>query len=404
MRVRLKGSRRWLAGVAALVVVAAAVGTWLVVRPGASSAAVQTITATATVGTVRQTVSTTGTLAPAHEADLDFTVSGTVSTVPVSVGDKVTKGTVLATVENPDLRSAVDLAEAGVGAAQAAVDSATGSSTQLASANAQLVAARSSLAQAKAQLVAATLTAPFAGTVASVDLAPGDVVGSSGSGGGNGGSGGSGSSGSSTATSQVVLISTDAWVVDASVGAADLASVKKGLQVEVTPDGTTERVFGTVSSVGIVAQSGSTGAASFPVSIAVTGSPTGLYAGGTVTAQIVVRQLTDVLTVPTAAISSQNGATTVSKLVNGKQVSTPVVVGTVLGASTQVTSGLKEGDQVVVRQFRLPSGTNTGNGGQRGQFGRGGFGGTGGGFGGGGFRGGGFGGTGGGGAATGGRG
>jgi len=153
-----------------------------------------------------------------------------------------------------------------------------------------------------------------------------------------------------------------------------------------------------------VAQSGSTGTASFPVSIAVTGSPTGLYAGGTVTAQIVVRQLTNVLTVPTAAISSQNGATTVSKLVNGKPVSTPVVVGTVLGASTQVTSGLKEGDQVVVRQFRLPSGTNTGNGGQRGQFGRGGFGGTGGGFGGGGFRGGGFGGTGGGGAATGGRG
>lgn len=370
-----------------MVLVAAAVGTWVVVRPDASSAAVSTITATATVGTVRQTVSTTGTLAPAREADLDFGVTGTVATVAVGVGDKVAKGSVLATVKNPDLQSAVDLARAGVTAAQESVGSATGSSTQLAAANAQLAAAKSSLAQAQAQLAAATMTAPFAGTVASVDIAPGDVMasgggsagGSGGSAGGSGGSSASGSSGSAAVSSQLVLISTDAWVVNATVGAADLASVKKGLQVEITPDGTSQRVFGTVSSVGIVAQSGSTGAALFPVTIAVTGSPTGLYAGGTVSAQVVVKELEDVLSVPTAAISSQNGSTTVARLVDGKQVGTRVVVGPVFGASTQITSGLKEGDVVVLRQLRLPAGGSTGNQGQRGQFGRGGFGGTGGG-------------------------
>jgi multidrug efflux pump subunit AcrA (membrane-fusion protein) len=363
---RLLGKKKWIALAGAVVVAAGAVGGWALARPDESSATTP-ITATATVGTIRQTVAATGTLAPAQRADLTFQVSGTVTTVPVAVGDKVAKGATVATIDDTDLQTAVDGAQAGVTSAQDQVDAASGgSSAQVASAQAQLAAAQSSLARAKASLADATLSSPIAGTVAAVSIAAGDTVGSGSSGSGGSGSTSGGTTSSDTSTAQVVVIATNAWVVNASVGASDLASVKKGLQVDITPDGSAERVFGTVSSVGIMASTGSSGTATFPVVIKVTGSPTGLYAGGTVSAAIVVKQVEDVLTVPSAALTSEGDATYVTLSKDGKETKTKVVIGTVYGASTQITSGLSEGDQVVVRQVRLPTGGTGGtNQGQR---------------------------------------
>ena len=51
----------------------------------------------------------------------------------------------------------------------------------------------------------------------------------------------------------------------------------------------------------------------------------------------------------------------VSKLVDGAAVTTPVQVGMVQGSYTQVTSGIAEGDQVVVTGA---SGAGSGSGGQ----------------------------------------
>jgi multidrug efflux pump subunit AcrA (membrane-fusion protein) len=402
----MASKKKWVAVVAITVVAAAAIGGWALVRPGQSAATTTSITSTAAVGTIRQTVATTGTLAPAQRADLTFQVSGTVTAVPVAVGEHVAAGATLATVGNTDLLTSVNLASASVTAAEDQVSSAaTGTAAQQASANAQLAAARSTLARAQASLAEATLTSPISGTVAAVSIAPGDVVSgssastsSSGSGGsgssGSGSAGGAGSSGSgsssSSSTAQITVISTNAWVVNASVGASDLASVHPGLQAVITPDGTNQQVFGTVGSVGIMASSGTSGTAAFPVVIKVTGTPPGLYAGATVSAAIVVKQLSNVLTVPTAAVSSDANGTYVTLVKNGQNTKTKIVIGSVFGPSTQVMSGVSAGDQVLVRSLRLTGGTGgttrlrngTGTGG-------GGFGGGGGGFGGGGFGGGG---------------
>jgi len=171
-------------------------------------------------------------------------------------------------------------------------------------------------------------------------------------------------------------------VVDVSVTSADLPQLKKGLQAEITPTGSTTKVFGTVKSVGIVASSSSGGSASFPVTIAVTGSPKGLYAGGAVDVAIIVKQVENVLTVPTNALHTVNGKTVVYQMTNGSQVSTPVTVGATYGPVTQILSGLKTGDKVVGTSFRIGGAT----GGNRTRQGGTGGGGTGG-FGGGGFNG-----------------
>lgn len=322
--------------------------------PGAQTS----FTSTVTTGTVQSTVSSTGTIEPKRDEDLSFSVSGTVTSLAAQVGQKVSKGAVLATVGTTTLASAVSTATAAVAAAQQNLDAASGE-TQVAAAKAQLASAKTDLANAQDDLAAATLTAPFSGTVAAVSMAVGDVVGS-----GNG-SNPNDSSGGSTDT--ITLISTDAWVVNANVGSADLAQLRKGMQAQITPSGGSDKVFGTVSSIGIVADTSSGSTATFPVVIAVTGSPTGLYAGGSADVSFIVKQLTNVLTVPTAAVSTVDGQTVVYRQVGGKRVKTVVTLGESLGASTVVTKGLKDGDVVEIT-FSRPTGQRRsgGNGGDKG--------------------------------------
>ncbi|HEV7196233.1 MAG TPA: hypothetical protein VGN19_09850, partial [Pedococcus sp.] len=66
MRRVMAGKKKWVAVVAITVAAAAAIGGWALARPGQSAATTTAITSTAAVGTIRQTVATTGTLAPAQ--------------------------------------------------------------------------------------------------------------------------------------------------------------------------------------------------------------------------------------------------------------------------------------------------------------------------------------------------
>lgn len=366
---------RWVAGGAVVLVLAGGAGAWAVTRSEPAATA-RTVTSTVSAGTVEQTVSATGTIDAARRADLSFPVAGEVTAVKALVGSKVTKNQVLARIGSAELARAVDVATANRDAAAAQLDAAEdagASDTQVASAAAQLASAKDRLAAAKDDLAAATLRSPFDGIVASVDLAVGDRVSGSGvSGSGGSGSGGSGAGGG-TSSAQVVVVSTGSYVVDAAVSGADLASLKKGQQARITPTGASDAVFGTVSSVGVVASSSSGGAATFPVQIKVTGSPAGLHPGGSAAVVIVVKKLDAVLTVPTAALRQEGGKTVVTKLVDGAKVTTPVELGTSYGPSTQVTSGLADGDQVEVTVGAAGAG-RTGGTGTR-QNGTGGFGG-----------------------------
>jgi multidrug efflux pump subunit AcrA (membrane-fusion protein) len=380
---------------AAVLLVVAAGGAYALARQGSSAAAAAAPrTVTATVTTMQQTVSSTGTLEPANEADLSFGAAGTVQTLDATVGEKVTKGERLATIDDAALTSQVQLAQAQVDQAQAQVTaSASGTSAQVAAAQAQLASARARLSSAEDALSGATLTAPFSGVVASVNIQVGEKVTGSGSGSGGSGTSGSGDSSGSgasggSATAAITVISTTSWVVTAPVTNADLPSLKEGLQAQIVPTGASSPVFGTVRSVGIVASSSSSGVAEFPVTIAVTGHPAGLYAGTSVSVSIIVKQLSNVLVVPTLAVRTQNDRTVVSVDRNGSVVTTPVTVGEVFGAQTQITHGLAEGDAVVLPTGGFQRGATGTTGGGTGTEGRGGagFGGLGG-FG-GGFRGG----------------
>jgi multidrug efflux pump subunit AcrA (membrane-fusion protein) len=183
--------------------------------------------------------------------------------------------------------------------------------------------------------------------------------------------------------------------------------IATGEQAQLVPGSSTQTVYGTIGSIGLIAStSGSTGVATYPVVVDVTGSPAGLHAGDTANVTLIYKQLANVLTVPTQAVHVVNGKDVVYELDNGRQVAHSVTVGLASGGSSQITAGLTAGTQVVVpvvggggaRTGGTGTGTRTGGGfGGEGGTGRGGFtgGGGAGGFGGGGaggFGGGGFGG------------
>lgn len=348
---KLRGRRRaWLV-VPLVLVVAGGGGVWLMTRD--SSAATEPTTYTVSASTMKGTVTASGTIEPRHSADLDFKVSGTVTDVYVDEGDRVTRGQALARVDDDALVASRTAAAASLAAAYTQLDDdqdADASDTQLAADQAAIVAAKATLAQAKQAVADATLRATLSGTVASLDLAVGDVVGGS--------SGADPAADGSTGTSAVVLVSSGHYVVDATVASSDVKQLKKGLQAEITPTGVTETVYGTVQSVGLVAETSSSGAAVFPVTIEVTGKRKDLYAGTSADVSIIVEQRTDVLTVPSRALETdEDGGTYVTEVVDGKGVRTPVEVGTAYGMSTEILSGLEDGDVI-----EIPSFTPTGGG------------------------------------------
>jgi len=329
--------------------------------------------------TIQQTVTASGTLAALRSSDESFAVSGTVTKVAVEAGDRVRKGQVLATVGRISLVAARTAAASSLTAAISQLDDdadAGASDVQLAADRAAIVSARATLADAREAVANATLRASIAGTVTSVDLSKGDAVGSgsssssSGSGASGSGMGGTGSSSASSSPSSsssgtISIVSTKSFVVDATVAAEDAEQLKEGLQAEIAATGVDDTVYGTVTEVGLVAQTNDSGAAVFPVTIEVTGKRDDLYAGVSATAAIVVQQRTDVLTVTSRALTSRDGTTYVTAIVDGKEVETAVETGGAYGMSTEILSGLAEGDEVVVPGFTMPAGGDGEGDGQR---------------------------------------
>jgi membrane fusion protein, macrolide-specific efflux system len=366
----------------AILVAGAAVGAWLLIQPAASAGpSYRLVPAIRT--SLRQTLSSTGTIEPASTSTLSFDAPGQVTAVEATVGQHVTEGQTLATMNSPTLVAQVAQANATLAGDEARLsqDEAGGaSSAQIVADQASVAADQSQLDSANTALAGATLTAPIDGIVATVGLTAGEQVsgggggGSGGSGGsaggsgggedsgsGSGGSGGGSGSGSGGSTDSITVVSASD-VVNASVDASVVDQIKDGDPAVITTEGAAGPVAGTVGSIGLTADT-SSGVATFPVTIDVTGTPSGLYAGASATVSIIYRQLANVLAVPAAAITpGPGGKSTVQVMVHGRQVTRDVTTGLTSGGLTQVTSGLTTGELVVLNIVRLSPGVPGGGG------------------------------------------
>ncbi|WP_104129784.1 efflux RND transporter periplasmic adaptor subunit [Cryobacterium sp. N21] len=368
-RIRRIRARWWvLSGV--IVLTLAGGGTWWIIAAQATSAVASPVTQTvaASLETMEQSVSATGTLTPTVQEEVSFAASGNVTGVNVVAGTVVAAGDVLAAVDtltvDADLlqaRATLASAAAKLADSQDSSDGSTAGLAQIAANVANVTTAQNGVDEALAAQSAVTLTAQVAGLVTVVNVAVGDVVsaGSSSSSTGAAAAGGTAAAGAGSTTTAsstaFTIVGTDAWTVDLTVGEADVALIAANDQVELSLDDGTA-FFGTVSEIGLLPSS-TTGVAAYPVVVAVTGTPEGLFDGVAVTAAIVYERRTDVLTVASAAVTSVDGASVVTvKDTDGTEVSTPVTVGATVGNLTEITAGLAEGDEVIVATFTPGSG------------------------------------------------
>lgn len=125
-------------------------------------------------------VSAKAVIVPVNDAQLSFSAVGRVTSVEVKVGDKVTAGQTLVKLDTTILEAKVKEAEAGVQAADAQIRYLNRLATDplhYESAQADLERAQALLDSANATLASqSTLTAPFDGTIVSVDINPAETV------------------------------------------------------------------------------------------------------------------------------------------------------------------------------------------------------------------------------------
>ena len=408
---------------------------------GTSSAASTNRARTATVakGTVLATVSGSGTLSSPSDTGQDFVTGGRLTSVKVSVGDTVTKGQVLATVDTTAAQQDVDAAEAALTTAKAnltkakagetvtTTSSSTGSSggrtggsstaaaqpttttttkvdaAQVAQAKQQVDTAETTLTNAEAALAGTTLTATADGTVASVGGKTGDTVSGTGSSGSSSSSAKTGSSTGTTTTSSsssapsgfVVLTNPSGMQVTANFSELDSLKLKKGQSAAVTLNAQSDtELNATVLSVSSLPSSsgGNSTAVQYGAVLQITSDTSKLRTGLSATISVTVGEADNALSVPTAALSG-TGTTRTATVVHedGTSERISVTVGIEGDTTVQVVEGLAEGDKVQLATTTattnngFPSGNFPGaGGGAAGGFGgaggaAGGLGGTGGG-------------------------
>lgn len=376
--------RVWWIATAGLVVIGMGVAGYAILGPGfAPKTQVQYLSATASVSDVKAQVVATGTLQPARTFSLAFgspavttvasassasngsnaaagssSMSWTVSSVKVAVGQQVKAGDMLATASTIAINRQIAVAAAQVAADKTTVSNG-GTTLQVANANLALFNAETNLNTLVAERAHASLVAPEAGVVTTMNISAGAVA----------------------PSGAAITLASDAMVASAVVTETDVSSIKVSQVATVSITALSTDVSGTVSSVSTTGSS-SSGVVGFGVLVAIDSAPAGVLPGMSVQVTVVTAQALAVLSIPSIALGGTLGSYTVSVLAADGTISTKSVgTGLVTTDLAQITSGLAAGDKVVTgtASTQLTT-TTTGGGGFRG-LGGGGFGG---GFGGGG--------------------
>jgi HlyD family secretion protein len=222
--------------------------------------------------------------------------------------------------------------QASLNSAQAALDDlkAGAKATDLAGALASVKQAEAARDLARAKVDDATITAPFAGVVATVSAIPGQQA----------------SAGGSTAL--VTLVDDSTLSIDVRVAESDIGRIQVGQAARVTVEALPgQTIEGSVTAIAPKSTVESN-VVSYLVTVSLAGQQAGgIKAGMTATVAIVTASKQDVLVVPNRAVQTQGQQKSVTVSVKGEQFSAPVQIGLVGASTSEVIAGLAEGDVVV---------------------------------------------------------
>jgi HlyD family secretion protein len=193
-----------------------------------------------------------------------------------------------------------------------------------------------SLQDAKDALDNYTITAPFDGVIASLDVSVGDSI------------------ASISSYGTIATIMTESKVVEITLIEVDAINVKAGqtttLTFDAIDDFSIDGEVAEIDTIGTVSQS----VVSYGVSIAFSTDDERIKPGMSATAEIITDIAQDVIIIPVSAINTSNGASYVQVL----DIDTPNAVQVTIGLSNdtyaEIQSGIEEGNLVITK-------TNTGS-------------------------------------------
>lgn len=245
----------------------------------------------------------------------------------------------LATAERV-LRQGEVAGEQSVQAAQSALESAQASEATIeipgegpvTAADAAIAAARTGVEAAQLAVDDTRLVAPVSGTVGQVPYVVGEIAAPSATSGG------------------LTIIPDGPLEVVADFAESDAAGIRPGAQATVTFDALAgSQAQGVVVFVDPVATTSNTGLVTYGVRVQVEDPPPTVREGMTASVAVVIDEVTDVLLVPQAAITGAGErASVLARGPDGVAVSTPVIVGLQGDNGTEITSGVAEGDVLVI--------------------------------------------------------
>jgi RND family efflux transporter MFP subunit len=375
----MKDNKRIIgAGVAAILI---AIGIWKLTTGNGDGVTYQT--SKVEKGTIVSSVSASGQVLTTNILSITTEASGVVKKVYVKDGDKVTAGQKLAeiTLDTAGLeknaqayasyvsalngvnssrnsyRSAVATAEKvldevkGHDADETLTQKETRTKAEVSRDNAY-----DGLRQADANLTSAsysyrsttpTITAPFAGVIGSVNLVEGMILESA-------------SSTTSINSQRVAVIKGDSLpVISVSLSEVDVPKVKVGQKAIVSLDSISDKTFtGKVATVDRVGTTTSN-VTSYTAKIKLDSSSPEILPNMAATANIVLETKTDVLMVPSSAVSTRDGTNFVKTLKDGKEVNIPVEIGISSDSEIEITSGVSEGDTVITGTISTPRTSST---------------------------------------------
>jgi membrane fusion protein, multidrug efflux system len=317
-------------------------------------------TAPAAMGSIRAVIHATGDVNPGPGAELIVTApqAARIAEITKAEGDRVRRGDVLVRFEIPDLNAAVQSKGAEATAAEARVRVArqnqvrlqdlfnrgVASRKEVDDADKELADAQSALSQAQAgrgsaqQLASrSTVVATFNGVIAKRNHNPGDLV------------------DASTTDFVLRVIDPARLQVDASVPIPDLSRITIGASARVVVGENQEPIAMKVASRPAAVEAGT---ASAPVRLTFL-SPPSLAVGTPVQVEIDAEEHTNVVLVPAQAIVREAEETAVFVAAGNKAQRRAVVLGIVDKDHTEIKSGIKAGEEVIVTgQAGLPDGAS----------------------------------------------
>jgi HlyD family secretion protein len=337
---------------------------WLLSRPKPIAVTVQTVDR----GDVESSVANTraGTVKACRRAGLSPSVGGQIARLPVKKGDEVKAGELLLELWNSDLKAQVELSEQQTHAAKAQAESAclqadiaqreaerlvqlhpsgavteqqldqaqtqaSASKAECSAAQTNTKVAQASMGVAKANLARTLLIAPFDGVVAEINSELNEYVTPSPPG---------------IATLPAIdLVDNHCFYIAAPIDEVDAAAIKRGMPARISLDAFKQQHFaGKVRRIADYVQEREKQARTVDIEVEFMEPPTGLLAGYSADAEIILETRPQMLRIPTQAVMEGPAVLLYSA---EKLARREIKTGISNWDYTEVLSGLSEGEQIV---------------------------------------------------------